>query len=118
MKTRTWILIFAVMAALCIILTIVFFVGNGQKNTALVYSDGVLIKTVDLQQDAEYRIEFEDEWNILIVKNGKISVSQASCASQDCVNYGASNGGAPIVCLPNRLVIAFSDSDSLDAVLR
>ena len=118
MKTRTWILIFAALAALCIILNIVFFVGNEQKNTALVYSDGLLVKTIDLQQDAEYRIDFGDEWNVLTVKNGKISVISSSCASHDCIRQGKHNSGAPIVCLPNRLVIEFSDRENLDAVLR
>ena len=53
MKTRTWILIFAALSAICLILSILFFVESRQKNTALVYSDGILVKTIDLQQDAE-----------------------------------------------------------------
>lgn len=117
MKTRTWIFIFSTLAVVCIVLSVFFFTGN-EKNTALVYSDGVLVHSVDLTQDAEYRIEFGEEWNILTVKNGKISVSSASCSSQDCVRHGQSNHGAPIVCLPNRLVIEFAERNGLDAVLR
>ena len=118
MKTRTWILIFAALSAICLILSILFFVESRQKNTALVYSDGILVKTIDLQQDAEYRIDFGDEWNILTVKDGTICVSASSCASHDCIRQGNQNGGAPIVCLPNHLMIEFSDSEALDAVLR
>ena len=117
MKTRTWILIFGALAALCIALTLFFFLPSDEKNTALVYSDGTLVQTIDLTQDAEYRIDFENGWNILSVKNGKISVATSSCSTQDCVRHGASNNGAPIVCLPNRLVIEFADQN-LDAVLR
>ncbi len=118
MKTRTWILLFCAVALICVALSLLFFLGGEEKNTALVYSDGELIQTIELTQDAEYRIDFGEEWNILTVKNGKISVSSASCSTQDCVHFGESNHGAPIVCLPNRLVIEFAQKDSLDAVLR
>ena len=60
MKTRTWILIFSALAALCIVLSLIFFLPSDKKNTALVYSDGKLVQTIDLTQDAEYQIEFEN----------------------------------------------------------
>ncbi|MBE6984087.1 MAG: NusG domain II-containing protein [Ruminococcaceae bacterium] len=117
MKTKTWILIFATLALICSILNLLLFYGGEENNTALVYSDGTLVERIDLTQDADYRIDFGKEWNILSVKNGKISVSSASCATQDCVRHGQSNHGAPIVCLPNRLVIEFEDTQ-LDAFLK
>ncbi len=118
MKTKTWIIIFSALFLLCLVLSLSLLLGGEEKNTALVYSDGVLVRTIDLTQDAEYRIDFGEEWNILTVKDGKISVSSASCDSQDCVMQGENNHGAPIVCLPNHLVIEFSDTAALDAVLR
>ena len=118
MKTKYWILIFSVLAAACIILTVFFFCTGQPVEQALVYSDGKLIKTIDLKEDGEYTIENGEEWNVLTVKDGKIRVSSASCKNQDCVHQGASNHGAPIVCLPNHLVIRFEDAGDLDAVLR
>ena len=49
--------------------------------------------------------------------NGKVSVSEASCPSQDCVRHLPSDSGAPIVCLPNRMVIKFADEAGYDALI-
>lgn len=118
MKTRNWIVLFVLLALLCTGLTLFFFNGDASDCTALVYSDGVLVRTIDLTRDAEYRIEFGSEWNVLTVKSGSISVTSASCENGDCIRTGAGNHGAPIVCLPNRLVIEFSDKADLDALIK
>lgn len=117
MKTRTWILIFALIGLICILCTIFFFTEE-EKNTALVYSGGVLVQTIDLSIDGQYRIGNAHEWNILLVENGTVQVVDASCNNHDCISHGARNHGAPIVCLPNRLVIEFTDQQDLDAILR
>ena len=117
MKTKTWILIFSLLAAVCLALTLLFFCSGEEKNTALVYSDGELVARIELTKDGEYRIECGNDWNLLSVKGGKISVTDASCPTHDCISAGRRNHGAPIVCLPNRLVIEFEDAD-FDAVLR
>ena len=118
MKTKYWILIFAVLAVLCILLSVLFFCTGRPGDRALVYSDGKLVRTIDLKEDGEYTIKNGEEWNVLTVKDGKICVSSASCKNQDCVHQGAANHGAPIVCLPNHLVIQFEDAGELDAVLK
>lgn len=118
MKTKHWIMIFASIAVVCCVLTAVFFFGGEEKTVALVYSDGKLVQTIDLTKDGQYRIEYGQEWNVLTVEDGKIRVSAASCENDDCIHCGARNHGAPIVCLPNRLVIEFSDGSSLDAVIK
>lgn len=118
MKTKHWIVIFASVAVICAVLTALFFLGGEEKTVALVYSDGKLVQTVDLTENGQYRIEFGQEWNLLTVENGKIRVSAASCDKDDCVHCGARNHGAPIVCLPNRLVIEFSGGSTLDAVMK
>ncbi len=117
MKTKTWIFIFSLLALCCLVLSIIFLHCGAEKSTALVYSDGALIMRIDLSKDDEYRIDIGSDWNLLSVKNGKICVSDASCPTHDCVSSGSKNHGAPIVCLPNRLVIEFEDAQ-LDAISR
>ncbi len=117
MKTKNWILIFSLLALCCLALSLLFFRCGKEKNTALVYSDGALVLRIDLSKDDEYRIENATRWNVLTVKDGNICVSDASCPTHECVKSGARNHGAPIVCLPNRLVIEFSDAQ-LDAMLQ
>lgn len=118
MKTKYWILIFSALALICIVLSLLFFCTGQPKRQALVYSDGELVRTVDLTKDDEFTIRAGESWNTLKVENGKIRVSDASCKNQDCVHQGAADHGAPIVCLPNHLVIVFEDGGELDAVLK
>lgn len=115
MKTRTWLLIFGTLALVCA--AALFLLRPAQAAQAQIRSDGKHIASVDLSKDAEYRIDYGDDWNVVAVRDGKIFVESSSCANQDCVRRGAANGGAPIVCLPNRLVIEFSAESDLDALL-
>lgn len=49
------------------------------------------------------------EHNLLSIEPGRIAILEASCPDQICVNRGYSQGdGAPIVCLPNQVLIRFS----------
>ena len=117
MKTRTWIILFAALAVVCAGLSLFFFCAGDASRYAEVYSDGELVLTLDLQVDGTYRVGTADQWNVLTVENGKVSVSEASCPSQDCVRHLPSDRGAPIVCLPNRMVIKFADEAGYDALI-
>lgn len=117
MKTKHWILIFVLLALICTAISVYFFFGMTAAECAYVYSDGKLIMTLPLDENAEYTISFGTDWNIISVKDGEIAVTSSSCASQDCVRHGYADSGAPIVCLPNRLVIEFSAHSSFDAMV-
>lgn len=114
MKTRTWILLFAVIFILCVGLSI-WLLGGVASNAAQIYQDGKLVKTVDLAQDQTFTITRGEDSNTVCVKDGKISVTHATCPDQYCVEKGWQNSGAPIVCLPNRLVISFAAGET-DAI--
>ncbi|MBQ6501978.1 MAG: NusG domain II-containing protein [Mogibacterium sp.] len=47
-----------------------------------------------------------DYYNVVVISNGKVSVTEASCKNQVCVKHGIiSRPGESIVCLPNRMVV-------------
>ena len=115
MRTRTWVLLFAALALVCAGLSLWLFRGSA-GDRAEVYSEGKLVLTVDLTKDGSYTVEKGESWNELTVRDGRLCVSAASCPSQDCVHAAPANSGAPIVCLPNRLVIRFANSTDLDAI--
>ena len=118
MSTKKWILLFSVLAIVCIVLTLVFFCGGETNEQALVYSDGELVLSLDLHVDGTFRVDCPNGWNEILVEDGKVSVSAASCVSQDCVRHPPADHGAPIVCLPHRMVIRFSQAeDNMDALL-
>ncbi len=52
-----------------------------------------------------------DSYNTVRIKDGKVSVTEASCKNQVCVKHAAiSAAGESIVCLPNRLVVSIEGS--------
>lgn len=76
---------------------------------ANIYVNSELVYSVDLSGvDEPYSLTFygEDSYNIVTVEKGRVCVTQAGCPDQVCVRQGwISDSAAPVVCLPNRLVI-------------
>lgn len=113
-----WIILFLVLA---IISTIIIFIMQSAKTvgkTAEIYSNNKLIKTVSLNKDDEFTIKNGDNYNIIRIRNGKISVCESNCKNQICVKQGEiDNSLLPIVCVPNRLVIRVDSSkqEGIDA---
>lgn len=112
MKTKYWILIFALVIALCVG-AMVLFAPEEDAAYAEIYSQGERIATVSLAVDQEFTVA---EKNTVTVKDGKIAVTWADCPDQYCADRGFCAGGSDIVCLPNRLVISFLGEQTLDGV--
>ena len=114
MKTRTWLLIFGAILLLCAVLTVLLYAPKNET-TAEIFLDGEPIKTVDLRIDQTFEVESPQGRNTVAVEDGAIRVTEATCPDHVCIDRGACSGGAPIVCLPNRLVIRFGGSSGTDA---
>ena len=117
MKAKSWLLFFSALCAILVVLSAVLLCGGKRAEYAEVYSDGKLIVRLDLSKDTEYRVDFSDGWNLLTVRDGKIAVTDASCATRDCVRHAPADHGAPIVCLPNHHAIKFTNSSDYDALI-
>lgn len=118
MKTRTWILILGGLFAALAALVLFQRLSAVPAQRAEIYVDGVLYRSVDLSQDETFRIETERGWNEIEILEGKLCVARASCPDGDCIRCGWKNSGAPIVCLPNRVSIRFTDSAGLDGMTK
>lgn len=83
--------------------------------------DGEVLYSFDLSkaEDTTFDIEYNGSSNTVKIENGKICISRADCPDQTCVHTGwLSSSAVPIVCLPNHLVIEFTDRiDEADAVV-
>lgn len=96
------------------------FVGaikTGEKNSDEDYklveivSDGEILYSLPLECDESIHIEYFDEFNDIIIKNGAVCVENADCNDLTCVHRGwISEVGDIIVCLPHRLTIQIADS--------
>ena len=113
MKTKTWIILFAVIAAACIALSLPLL-RQEEARFAEITSKGELVKTVDLLIDQEFTV---DGHNTVTVQDGKIAVTWADCPDHYCMKRGFCAGGTDIVCLPNRLVISFVGEQEVDAAI-
>ena len=82
-----------------------------------IWSDGEFLYSLPLSVDTQLRIDSEQGSNTISVKDGKIAVTQADCPDHYCMDRGFCDGGAQIVCLPNRLVIKFVAPQEIDGVV-
>ncbi|WP_455529912.1 NusG domain II-containing protein [Ruminococcus sp.] len=82
----------------------------------VILQNNKVIYSLDLskEKDRSFRIESPDGgWNEVKIENGKICIADADCPDQTCVHTGVLRSeGVPIVCLPHKLVIRFSDEES------
>lgn len=113
MKTKTWVLLFAIVAVVCIAASLPLL-STEEADYARITSGGELIKVVDLSIDQEFTVA---EKNTVTVKDGQIAVTWADCPDHYCMERGFCSGGTDIVCLPNRLVIEFLGEQSVDAAV-
>ena len=116
MKTKTWILLLAVMLVLCGLLSFLFLNPRDAK-MAEIWSGGKLVRTVALGVDQSFTVELEGGVNTVTVQDGKIAVTAANCPDSYCMKRGYCSGGTQIVCLPNRLVIKFTADQEIDGVV-
>ena len=119
MKTKTWILLFVLLAAACAALSIPLLLPSGGEDAALaqITSRGEIVATVELALDREFTVASGDDYNIITVKDGKIAVTEATCPDHYCMKRGFCSSGTEIVCLPNRLVIRFLGQQEVDAAV-
>ncbi len=109
-KTRTWIIVIAVLAVGLIALSVVFLTSRSEGTVVQVIQDGTVLREIDLSRvDAPYSFTVEAPdggVNRIEVEPGRIRVSDADCPDQICMRQGwLSDRTVPIVCLPHRLII-------------
>lgn len=99
----------------------VVVVGMPSKSHIRIVSDGETVYTADLRtaEDTVLDITYQGHVNTVEIKDHKIRVKEADCPDQTCVHMGwLSSASMPIVCLPHKLVIEFTDGADVDAVTR
>lgn len=118
-NARILLLLLALAGAACAAFLLLRPAGEG--TVARITLDGAVVEEIDLSavtQGYTFTVEGPGGFsNTIQVEPGRIRVLEAGCPDQVCVHQGyISDGTAPIVCLPNRLVIEITGGgDSLDA---
>lgn len=81
--------------------------------------DGEVLYRLDLEQEENQllEIEYEGRINTVEIKDHQIHMAEAECPDNTCVHMGWLDSAAPIVCLPNHLVIQFVEAGgSIDSI--
>ena len=118
--------VFAAAFLLIAVFTLFAFTGfcGAPADSFSVYYNNEKIFTASLSEDAVYEFYIEggqgyvrayegsphEEYNIIEVSGGKVSVREASCSDHVCVLFGATDSGE-INCLPHRMRIAAERSE-------
>ena len=115
-KTKIFIIVIAVIFGAALICSPPIW-GKPRGNVVNIRSGGEIIYTIDLSEaaDSEFDIEYNGGVNTIEIKDHMIHVKEADCPDGICIKtgwIGGENSAAPIVCLPNRLVIEPADDTS------
>ena len=114
------ILAIGIVAVIAILVSVIFWTRIGAKEGSMVgiYQEGVLIKELSLDSDAELVIE-GDYQNVVTIKDGKAAITKSDCPGTDCVHSGwIHEAGRSIVCLPNRVELRIEGTSEVDFVVR
>jgi len=119
-----WIIIFSFLLIASV--TALLIISQIPADYVRIYKDGELTESVNLSAVKEIYtiplVEVYDEQglmrsgiNFIDIDSGRIRMGNADCPGKLCVYRGWVTGGIiPIVCLPNRVVIAFDNVQNPD----
>ena len=117
MKTKLWIALLTGLLVACVGLSLWLFRPGQQATAVRIVSEGKVLYTLPLAVDTAVTVETAKGTNTVTVRNGAVAVTEADCPDGHCMARGFCSGGAQIVCLPNRLVIEFVGSQTVDGVV-
>ena len=97
-----------VVSALLVLLFLTVTAKNGK--TAVISYDGEDIISLKLSEDTVYRFEGSNGYNVIEIKDGRLSITEADCPDKICVKHkDIKNEGEVIICLPHKLVVEIEE---------
>lgn len=85
-----------------------------QGGEAVISIDGEIVERLPLRTDTAVTLTPTlDDFNTVVVENGRVCVLDANCPDRTCVRQGwIQYEGESIVCLPHRLVVTVQGRES------
>ena len=115
MKTKYWIIAIAVILMLSLGLGLWLLKGQTEKKYVTVVQDGRVTMNLDLSKNQVLTLESANGGsNTVEVKDGKVAVTKATCPDHVCMAMGWCDSGLPIACLPNGLILTFTQDAGID----
>lgn len=94
--------------------------NEGAQVEVIIKDNGEVIKTYPFNENTDETFEYVDgdEVNLVVIKDGKVTVTEANCRDQICVKTRSiSQNGEIIVCLPHKFSVEIFSEDVDDSVL-
>lgn len=94
--------------------------NEGAQVEVIIKDNGEVIKTYPFNDNTNETFEYVDgdEVNLVVIKDGKVTVTEANCRDQICVKTRSiSQNGEIIVCLPHKFSVEIFSEDVDDSVL-
>jgi hypothetical protein len=83
--------------------------------------EGKLYKKIILSAhtgEEEFKIQTEDGYNLVIVKDDSIAIVEADCPDKVCIKPGfISKPGESLVCLPHKIMVEVKGNISSDDII-
>lgn len=113
MQKRDIILAAVILLAAAAALGLNHYTRRAPAVTAQVSVDGKVVEILDLSRDQEITITSSNGGtNHLMVEDGEIWCSEASCPDKVCVHQGRKHlNSDTIVCLPNRMIVTITGGE-------
>lgn len=97
------------------------FLGSAEAGAkAVITVDGQVVQEMPLTEDAQYRVETPEGYNIVEIKDGWAKVIDADCPDGLCAQQKrVHKTGETIVCLPHKMVVTIGagEENTVDAVV-
>lgn len=116
MKTKTWILLLAVLLLLSAGASVLLLMPGKEVGGVEVWSEGKHLYTLSLKEPQQLTVQTASGANTITIRDGKVAVTEADCPDGYCMDRGYCSDGAQIVCLPNRLVLKFVGEQTVDGI--
>jgi hypothetical protein len=120
MKKNDFILIGIIAAIVIIAFVFINYILDNKGEYVEVVVDGVVTKTFSLKDDTTYKIETENGYNILVIKDGEAYIKEASCPDKLCMHQRPiKKASESLICLPNKVVVKVvgDSSDGVDSIV-
>ncbi len=111
---RNDIILIAVLLCISLVALLIFSLTKTEGGYAVVVIDGTEVATYPLNQDTEVKLTYQNDFNLLVIKDGAAKIKDASCPDKLCVHQGeVMYNGESLVCLPNKISVKIvSDAES------
>ena len=98
-----------------------FYSAGAEKGLGVeITVDGESKAFLPLDEDDSIRIDTDEGYNVITIKDGEVTVTEADCRDQICVEHKKiKKTGETIVCLPHKLVVTVTGDEpgDFDAVV-